>query len=303
MAELVDYLPVEERTPDSQYQDVLRKIMAEGEESGVIQGEKARRITGTQLHYKMENGFPLITERDLSGSMMDGALAEHVAFLNGARTQEELEAWGCKWWSRWLTEEQCAKFGLEKGDMGDGSYGAAWTAFPTAEGQPFDQIDNVMRQLKERPFLRTHWISAWIPQYAVQHSELTRKVVVAPCHGNIHILTNPEKKTLSIHHIQRSGDMPVGVPFNMVQYAAFGLMAAAHVGEGWKLDEVVYTTSDAHIYESQYGYVEELLSREPRRLGTVTLAKTMDNIKDYRPVDFELSDYNPHPRMVIPTPV
>ncbi len=296
-----EYLPYEEREPDSQYQDLLRRIMDEGKETGVIQGEKARRIVGAQLHYKIENGFPVITERDLSGSMFEGAIGEHIAFLNGARTQADLEKFGCKWWGRWLTKEQCAKFDLEEGDMGDGSYGAAWTHFPTAEGEPFDQIEHVVQQIVERPYLRTHWISSWIPQYTIQHEGLTRQVVVAPCHGNIHVMTNPEEKTVAIHHIQRSGDFPVGVPFNMIQYGVFGLMIAKKLG--YTLDEVVYTFSDVHIYESQYDKVKELLDREPRRLGTVTLKTTCDNIKDYRPHDFELTDYEPHPKMLIPTPV
>lgn len=301
MSEAATYLPIEKRQPDSQYQDLLRKIMDEGVEVGVIQGEKAKRIVGAQLHYKINNGFPIITERDLSGSMFLGAIGEHVAFLNGARTQADLERFGCKWWGRWLTKEQCAHFDLEEGDMGDGSYGAAWTHFPTAEGEPFDQIDHVMQQIVERPYLRTHRITPWIPQYTIQHEGLTRKVVVAPCHGDIHLVTDPEEKKLTIHHIQRSGDLPVGVPFNMIQYGVFGLMVAEKLG--YTFEEIVYTFSDVHIYESQYDKVKELLDRIPRRLGTVMLNDTHDNIKDYRPDDFTLSDYEPHPKMLIPTPV
>lgn len=295
------FKPVEERSPDTQYQDLLRKIMEEGVEVTPIQGEKARMLVGAQLHYPIENGFPAITERDISGPLFAGALAEHVAFLNGARTQAELVKWGCKWWDRWLTPEQCAKFELEPGDMGDGSYGAAWTKFPTSEGEPFDQIEHVMQQLKERPYLRTHIISPWIPQYTLQHEGLTRKVVVAPCHGYVHILAFPDSKELSIHHFQRSGDLPVGVPFNMIQYAAFGLMASKTLD--YTLKEVVYTFSDVHIYESQYEHVKELMEREPRRLGTVTLKRMCEDIKDYRPDDFQLTDYEAHPKMRVPTPV
>ena len=72
---------------------------------------------------------------------------------------------------------------------------------------------------------------------------------------------------------------------------------------GYTLKEVVYTFSDVHIYESQYDKVKELLDREPRRLGTVLLKSTCENIKDYRPDDFVLRDYDPHPKMLIPTPV
>ena len=148
-------------------------------------------FVGQQLRYKMENGFPVITERDLSGSFLKGALAEHIAFLHGARTQAQLEAFGCKWWSKWVTKEKCDIFGLPEGDLGDGSYGAAWASFPTKEGEPFNQIKHLVQQIKERPYLRTLFLSPWIPQYTLQHEGLTRKVVVAPCHGWIHVAVFP----------------------------------------------------------------------------------------------------------------
>lgn len=288
------------KTKDSQYSDLLRKIMEHGKDVLPIHGEKSRMLTGLQLRYDLSNGFPLIPERDLS-KLMKGALSEHFAFLHGARTQKELEAWGCKWWNRWVTKEKCAIFGLEEGDLGPGSYGPAWAAFPTAEGKPFNQILEVVKQIKERPYLRTHVITPWIPQYTIQHSDRTRKVVVAPCHGYIHILAFPETKEVSVHHFQRSGDMPVGVPFNIIQYAAFTLMIAQILG--YKPLEYVHTISDAHIYESQFEHVKELLSREPRTLPTVTLDPNIKDIMDFRPEHFTLTDYDPHPAMTIPTPV
>lgn len=295
------YKSVDKRTPDSQYQDLLKKILREGREVLPIHGEKAKMLAGAQLRYSMNNGFPLITERDLSGPLFKGALAEHVAFLNGARTQKELEEFGCKWWNRWVTKERCAIFNLPEGDLGDGSYGAAWASFPTKEGGSFNQIKHLVQQVKERPYLRTHIVSPWIPQYTLQHEGLTRKVVVAPCHGWIHVLAYPETKELTIHHFQRSGDLPVGVPFNFVQYAAFGMMLAQIVGYSFK--EVVYTFSDVHIYESQYEKVEELIKRKPRRLPTVKLDKSVKDIFAFRPEHFTLSDYEPHEKMGIPTPV
>jgi len=302
---MINYREFSKRTLDSQYQDLLRRIMKEGIEMKPIQGEQAKMLVGLQLRYDMSNGFPLITERDMSGKFLRSAIGEHIAFLNGARTQEELEKFGCPWWKRWVTKEKCDIFGLPEGDLGPGSYGAAWSSFPTAEGKPFNQIEHVIRQIKERPFLRTHIITPWIPQYTIQHEGLTRKVVVAPCHGWIHIIAHPETKELRIHHFQRSSDMPVGVPFNIVQYAAFGLMLGTLID--YNFVEYVHTFSDAHIYESQFENVAELISREPRKLPTVTLDKDavskIDDIRDFSPEHFILEDYNPHPKMLIPTPV
>jgi thymidylate synthase len=293
--------PYTKRTPDTQYREMLQKILKEGIEVKPIQGEKTLMILGHQMHFNMDNGFPMITERDLSGKFMLGALGEHIGFLHGARTHEELTKFGCPWWKRWVTKEKCEIFGLPEGDLGDGSYGAAWTNFPTKEGPGFNQITNVIKQLKERPYLRTHIISPWIPQYDIQHSELKRKVVVAPCHGWLHILAYPETKEISVHHFQRSGDTPVGVVFNIIQYAAFLMMVAQVIG--YKPKELVYTISDAHIYESQIEKVKELLSREPRPFPTMTLNPNIKDIMDFRPEDFTITDYNPHGAMLIPTPV
>lgn len=258
-------------------------------------------IAGSLLRFPMRNGFPLITERDLSGKLFAGALSEHFAFLHGARTHDELSAWGCKWWKRWVTKEQCEIFGLSEGDLGPGSYGAVWTAFPTAEGPRINQVRNVIELLKQKPHLRTLRISNWAPQYAVPGTENERKVVVAPCHGDIHILAYPETRELDIVHYHRSADAPVGLVFNFVQYAAFGLMVAQTIG--YRMNELVYFISDAHVYESQIPYVEELLWRNPRPFPTVTLDPSVTDIFDFRPEHFTLSDYDPHPAMTIPTPL
>lgn len=294
--------PFSERTPDHQYHELLKKIMTEGVEVSPIQGEKSKMILGHQMRFAFSNGFPVMTERDLSGKFFTGALGEHFAFLHGARTLEEMQSYGCGWWKKWVTKERCDIFGLPEGDLGPGSYGPAWAAFPTAEGAPFNQIEHVIKQLKERPNLRTHIISPWIPQYTIQHSGLPpRKVVVAPCHGYLHILAYPETKEISVHHFQRSGDVPVGVVFNIIQYAAFTMMVAQIMGYTPK--ELVYTLSDAHIYESQFGKVEELLAREPKPFPTMMLDSSITDIFDFRAEHFTLSDYEAHPAMIIPTPV
>ena len=143
--------PYSERTVDTQYHDLLARIMRDGREVKPVQGEKAKMVVGHQLRFDMRNGFPLITERDMSGPFLKAALGEHIAFLNGARTQEQLMRFGCKFWDRWVTKEKCDIFNLPEGDLGDGSYGAAWTTFPTSEGKPFTQIEHVIKQITERP--------------------------------------------------------------------------------------------------------------------------------------------------------
>jgi thymidylate synthase len=95
---------------------------------------------------------------------------------------------------------------------------------------------------------------------------------------------------------QRSGDVPVGVPSNMVQYSALLLMIAQVTG--LEAYEYVHSFSDAHMFVDQVPAVEEILKREPRPFPIMRIkdsAKEKMNIFDFRYDDFELVDYNPHP--------
>jgi thymidylate synthase len=297
----ISYLPPGKRKPDTQFRDLIEEVYRSKKVVHPIQGGEAKMIPGAQHHYPAENGFVMETMRDLSGAFK-GALAEHIGFLNGAATLDELVAFGMPkaWWERWVTPEKCADFSLPAGNLGSASYGPIWTKYPTRDGGTFNQIDALQDGIKDRPHLRTWRVTPWYPPEVIGPYG-TRRVVVAPCHGEIHALADPETKELFIHHWQRSGDLLVGVKFNRMQYFAFGMMLAKLMG--YRFVELIYTFSDAHIYECQYPYVEELLTREARIYPTVTIEANRERLQDFRPEDFVLgNDYNPHPKMNIPTP-
>src|SRR3989304_5301810 len=182
------YLAFDQRTPDAQYRDLLRRIIEEGEDVPSSHGVPARRIVGHLIRFRLANGFPIITERDLvspppSGtrpSQFSQALGEICAFLNGAQTQAELEGFGCHWWTEGVSETNAAKHGLPPGDLGPASYGAAFRRFPTSEGLPFDQIAALIAQIKEAPHLRYHEVTPWIPQYLLRPD---RRAAVPPSPG------------------------------------------------------------------------------------------------------------------------
>lgn len=296
----MNYLPYDQRTPDTQYRERLKLILEHG--------TRVKSQTGTDtlsyvaippMRFKLANGFPMITERNMSPKESDRlpvtiwkqAIGEIIAFINGARTQQDLESFGVSWWSEWVTERKCHKRGLETGDLGPGSYGAAFHDFPTAEGQPYNQVQNIVEQIKELPHLKTHFISPWVPQYIIRGKGKTQKVVVCPCHGWIHILIQDGKLTL--HMFQRSGDLPIGVPSNMVQYAALTMMIAQ--ATGYEPYEYIHSISDAHIYVDQVDAVKTMLEREPVAFPTVKLTNPTTDIFAFRKDDFELSEYHPHP--------
>jgi thymidylate synthase len=286
--------PYAERTPDLQYKNLLKDILERGIRSKSQAGSTAENPDGTDcitlfganpMRFDLSNGFPMITERSVKGFWRQ-AVGEIIGFANGARTQKELEEYGCKFWASWVTKEKCEKRGLEEGDLGPGSYGAAFHDFPTAEGESYDQFKYIIQQIKERPHLKTHFISPWVPQYTARVEGRQQKVVVCPCHGWLHIRILNGK--LNLHMFQRSGDVPIGVPSNMIQYAALTMMLAQVTG--YEVGEYIHTISDAHIYVDQIPAVEAFLKRETFAFPTVTLDNPTTNFTEFRHTDFTLGD-------------
>jgi thymidylate synthase len=289
----VDYLPPGQRTPDGQYQQLLGRILGAGVPVPTRQGPRALTLMQQTMRFGLANGFPMITERSLR-SFWRKCIGELCAFINGATTLDELAEFGCDWWGPWATPAKTSARGLPSGTLGPGSYGGAFRHFPTAEGGGFDQFAHLAEQLAELPGDRTHFVSPWIPQYQVRGRGKTPKTTIAPCHGWVHVRVLGG--ALHLHMFQRSGDVPVGVPANMVQYAALLLMLE-HLT---RIPAAAYyhTISDAHIYENQAESATTMLGRAPRRLPTVrltTAGEKIADIHDFRAGHFEVADYDPHP--------
>lgn len=287
------YLPPSQREPDSQYRRILERVLTGGTAVPTRQGPAALTLMQQTMRFDLANGFPLITERSLR-SFWRKPIGELCAFINGATTLAELSAFGCDWWGAWATPEKTARRNLPPGDLGPGSYGGAFRRFPTKDGGEFDQFAHLVEQIRELPADRTHFVSPWIPQYQVRGEGKIPQTTIAPCHGWLHVRVMADR--LHVHMFQRSGDLPVGVPANMVQYAALVLMLEQLTG----IEGGVYyhTISDAHIYEDQADHVRLMLAREERALPTVTLTepgRQVRDIHDFRAEHFDLADYHPHP--------
>lgn len=285
---------------DTQYQERLQLILEQGTRVTSQTGtDTISYVAPPPMRFLFANGFPVITERNMAPKESDRlpvtiwkqAIAEIIGFVNGARTLEQLESFGCSWWAPWGTADKCHKRGLETGDLGPGSYGAAFHDFPTSEGPTYNQFQNIVEQIRELPHLKTHFITPWIPQYTIRGTGKQQKVVVCPCHGWIHLLVQDNRLTL--HMFQRSGDFPIGVPSNMVQYAALTMMIA----QATKTIpyQYIHTVSDAHIYVDQVPAVEKILARTPKLFPGMKLTNDTTNLFDFRYTDFELTDYQPHP--------
>ena len=306
-----------DRKPDMQYHDLLERIRTTGRAaiSGMDAGSE--EILGHMMRFDLsEGGFPLITERDLTlgttpeiiasyesnpslrpvTGPVKQALGEVIGFMHGARTQAELESYGCNFWKPWTVgpdaERKAKKRGLEVGDLGPGSYGAAFHDFPDGEGG-FNQYEAMIEQIKARPELRTHIIEPFIPNLISRAPGREQKALIVPCHGMQHYNIDTFNKEISLVHWQRSADVPIGLPFNMVHYAALLMM----VGQvtGYKPKELIFQISNAHIYNDSIENVDELLKRQPYAFPRLHLDPSVKKLDDFRVDHFFVQDYYAHP--------
>ena len=290
-----NYLPYAERRPNRMYRNSLRHILKRGEYSKNPFQTMGRYavLTLPPMVFKFSNGFPLMTERKIG--FWRKPIGELLGFIHGVRDARELaDKWGVSWWrDQWATPEKCGNFDLAPYDLGLGSYGGAFQ-YTTPDGGTWNQFREVMQQVRDYPDVITHKITSWIPHYAIGYKGRQRKVVVAPCHGDIEITVMNGKLYLRMD--QRSADFPIGVPSNTVQYAALTIMLG-HV-LGYTPYMFIHATHNSHIYEDQIDNVKEIMRRETRRYPSVHLTeegKQISDLFDFRPDHFELRDYDPLP--------
>lgn len=286
------YRPFAERYATTQYRDRLSYILKNGHlVKDTPQGVGAITCFGIlrPMVFNLQNGVPVITERKVPWQK---AVAEIIAFINGARTIDDIESYGCDLWKDYRGKG--TDLGLDPNDMGPGSYGPGFHDFEIPGGGTLNQFEQLLDQIKNYPSVRTHLVTPWKPYYTARGEN--RKVIVAPCHGWLHFRVIEGK--LHMRMDQRSADMPIGVPFNMIQYAAILLMVCQVTG--YKPGNYIHSFADAHIYENQVGKVQELIKRDPRPFPTLHLDPSVKNLFDFRVEHFTLEEYDPHPGIKIP---
>jgi thymidylate synthase len=310
---LVPYKPYNQRSNDFQYEFLLTEILNKGKKKTSLHSSLSENknsghkycleIPCRILSYDLTNGVPITPVRDL-GNMWKGAIGEIVAFINGARTLEDLVKYGCPevFWKSWVTKEKCAVWGLPEGDLGTGSYGQTLTSIPTSDGKTFNQILALERQMARNPLGRTNLISTWYTPLAMGDSEQNspRNVVVAPCHGNMVQFDVMDDLSMHMTVYQRSADTPIGLVLNLTEWIAFGMMVAYIANT--KFVHYSHVLPNPQIYDIQIPDVKEMLNRTAKKLPSLYLRPNKDikHLIDFRKEDFYLEDYYPHPKMKIP---
>jgi thymidylate synthase len=262
-----------------QYLDLMRFVRDNGVERQDRTGVGTLSVFGYQMRFDLAAGLPMVTTKKLH---LRSIIHELLWFLMGDTNITYLKENRVSIWDEWADEN---------GDLGP-VYGYQWRSWPSPNGESIDQIAAVIHQLKTGPYSRRMIVSAWNP------AEI-EKMALPPCHCLFQFYVAEGR--LSCQLYQRSADIFLGVPFNIASYALLTMMIAQV--SGLELGDFVHTLGDAHIYLNHLDQVELQLSREPFPLPTMKLNPHRSSVFEFQYDDFELADYQCHPRISAPIAV
>ena len=277
------------------YLDLLRKVLVGGAKRQTRNGYTLSCF-GESMEFDIERQFPLLTTKRM---FWKGIVGELLWFLGARTDSKELEAIGINIWRGNSSREYLDSHGLshyEEGTCGP-IYGFQWRNFGGTyhgphhdyinHGDGVDQLGRIIREIKTNPFSRRLVMSGWNP---LQEQDM----VLPPCHTVYQFYVQEGK--LSCQMYQRSGDLFLGVPFNIASTALLTCIIA-------KLTNLVphkvrLVLGDAHIYHEHIEAVQEQLSR--KCLPWCKLHMSNRNIQkpeDFTPSDFVLQNYKSHKRI------
>ncbi|AEZ50561.1 thymidylate synthase [Bacillus phage BCD7] len=304
-----------------QYLDLCESVMKNGEERPDRTGTGTIGIFGYQMRYDLSQGFPLMTTKRVPFRLIAGEL---LWFLSGNTNIKELVDNNIHIWDadayRWhktkypdstMSEERfeyCILNGIDVGDLGElgpiyGKQWRSWTKVNVWDEEPtecsdgevvdmirgqketIDQIANVIESIMKDPYGRRHIVSAWNP------ADLD-DMALPPCHTLFQFYVSVDGK-LSCQLYQRSGDVFLGIPFNIASYALLTHIIA-HLC-GLEVGDFIHTIGDAHIYKNHIPQVQEQTRRITKVLPELKIVGHVASIDDFTMDNFVIDGYDPHP--------
>lgn len=268
-----------------QYNDILKRIMDEGVDREGRNGE-TRALFAIQMRFPMSAGFPAVTTKKLAFKAVKSELLWFLAMKDKERaSDEDLKALNQSERTIWTDNAESDYWKPKSrfpGDLGR-VYGIQWRNWQKPDGSKVDQIAELIEKIKQTPTDRRLIVSAWNP------GELD-DMALPPCHMFFQCFVADGK--LSLHMVQRSCDMFLGVPFNIASYSLLLHMLAQVTG--LEAHEAILTLQDAHIYHEHFDAVSEQLSREPFALPQLKLNPEVKDIDGFKMEDIELVNYQSH---------
>ncbi len=311
--------------PMKQYLDLLRDVLENGTRKEDRTGVGTISVFGRQVRYDLSEGFPLLTTKKI---FIKAIIYELLWLLRGDTNIKFLTRNDVKIWNEWAFQVYLEKTDLDKnlpryseawsaklaffvekiktddafadeyGELGP-IYGKQWRCWTSpVDGRCIDQIQEIVNLITNDPTSRRIIVSGWnmgeILELIKDHNHAP-----PPCHTLFQFIVVDGK--LSCQLYQRSGDIFLGVPFNIASYALLTMMLAQVTG--LQPGEFIHTFGDLHIYTNHVDQVKEQLAREPRPLPMMKINPEVKSIFDFKYEDFTLENYDPHPAIKAPIAV
>ena len=262
-----------------QYLELLRHVLEHGTDKADRTGTGTRSVFGRQLRFDLAEGFPLLTTKKLH---LRSIVHELLWFIRGETNVAYLREHKVSIWDEWADAD---------GELGP-VYGKQWRRWAGGDGREIDQLRWVVEEIQRNPDSRRLIVSAWnvadLPAMALM-----------PCHTLFQFYVADGK--LSCQLYQRSGDIFLGVPFNIASYALLTHMVAQACGLG--VGDFVHTLGDAHLYSNHFEQAREQLSRTPGPLPTLRLNPGVRDLFAFRYEDIAIEGYAPQPAIRAPVAV
>jgi thymidylate synthase len=314
--------------PEYQYLNLLKEIAENGSDKPLFftpevleQYQKKeenppfiRSVFGRQMRFNLSETFPLLTTKKV---FTRGIIHELLWFLSGSSNIKYLVDNNVHIWDEWAwkryhkhalagehsdvaQEEFIAKLASASADSdfvkkwGDliTVYGRMWRRWPASDGREIDQLGWVIKGLRSKPYRKSYVVSGWNPDFIYEMASSGNANEVPPfCHTTFQFAVTNDRLHCALY--QRSGDMFLGVPFNIASYAFLLRMVSQVVGI--EPGEFVHFLGDAHIYSNHFDAVTSQLSREPKLWPTLKLNAAVKEIDNFTFEDFTIENYDSHP--------
>ncbi|QHT46817.1 thymidylate synthase [Bacillus sp. SB49] len=312
------------------YLDLCRMVKNEGTIKQDRTGTGTKSVFGHQMRFDLKDGFPLLTTKRIPFRLI---ASELLWFIKGDTNIQYLLKHNNNIWNEWAFQKWIESDAYQGPDMTDfgrrsleddsfkerydkemaafkdrileddafartygdlGSvYGKQWREWRTSRGDTIDQLKNVVTAIKHNPDSRRHIVTAWNPE------DVPSNMALPPCHALFQFYVSDGK--LSCQLYQRSGDIFLGVPFNIASYALLTHLIAHECG--LDVGEFIHTLGDAHIYSNHLEQIDTQLARTPKDFPQLKLNRDKKSIFDFEMEDITIEGYEPHPGIKAPVAV